>query len=70
MATNFTKMNSQGNDFIVIDIAQEQFLENQDNIKKFNDNVIWPNKVRINIQYIETYSFYKDLYYIWKTIIQ
>ena len=34
MAINFTKMNSQGNDFIVIDIAQEQFLENQDNIKK------------------------------------
>ena len=45
-------------------------LSNQDNIKEFNDNVIWPNKVRINIQYIETYSFYKDLYYIWKTIIQ
>ena len=34
MATNFTKMNSQGNDFIVIDTAQEKFLENQDNIKK------------------------------------
>ena len=34
MATNFTKMNSQGNDFIVIDTAQEKFLENQDDIKK------------------------------------
>ncbi len=34
MAINFTKMNSQGNDFIVIDTAQEKFLENKDNIKK------------------------------------
>lgn len=34
MSISFTKMNSQGNDFIVIDIAQETFLENQDNIKK------------------------------------
>ena len=34
MAINFTKMNSQGNDFIVIDVAHEIFIENQDNIKK------------------------------------
>ena len=34
MPISFTKMNSQGNDFIVIDIAQEKFLEDQDNIKK------------------------------------
>ena len=34
MAINFTKMNSQGNDFIVIDTAQEKFLESKDNIKK------------------------------------
>ena len=27
-------MNSHGNDFIVIDTAQEKFLENKDNIKK------------------------------------
>ena len=34
MAINFTKMNSQGNDFIVIDTAQETFLENISDIKK------------------------------------
>ena len=44
-------------------------LSNQDNLKEFNDNVIWPKKIRINMQYIENYSFYKDFYYIWKTII-
>ena len=36
MAINFTKMNSQGNDFIVIDVAHEIFIENQDNIKKID----------------------------------
>ena len=34
MSTKFTKMNSQGNDFIIIDLAQEKFTEDQDAIKK------------------------------------
>ena len=34
MSTKFTKMNSQGNDFIIIDLAQEKFTEDQDVIKK------------------------------------
>ena len=44
-------------------------LSRQNNLKEFNDNVIWPKKVQINIHYVENYSFYKDLYYIWKTFI-
>jgi len=36
---------------------------------KYNDEVIWPNKVKINISYVENYTILKDFYYIWKTIV-
>ena len=34
MPINYTKMNSQGNDFIIIDITTEMFEETQENITK------------------------------------
>jgi len=48
---------------------EEEVLANQDNAVKYNDEIIWPDKVRINRKYIEDYSFFKDFYYIWKTIV-
>jgi len=48
---------------------EEEVLANQDDAVKYNDEIIWPNKVRINREYIEDYSFFKDFYYIWKTIV-
>ena len=48
---------------------EEEFLANQNDPVKYNDEIIWPNKVRINREYIENYSFFKDFYYIWKTIV-
>lgn len=48
---------------------EEEILSNQDNPEKYNDEVIWPDKVRINRKYIVDYSFKKDLSYIWETII-
>ena len=48
---------------------EAKILSKQTQIKDFNDNVIWPNKVKINLEYIENYSFQRDVYYIWKTII-
>jgi lipopolysaccharide/colanic/teichoic acid biosynthesis glycosyltransferase len=48
---------------------EEKILANQSNTIKYNDEVIWPNKVKINIDYIENYSFFQDIYYIWKTIV-
>lgn len=47
---------------------EEEILANVDNPAKYNDEVIYPDKVRLNLEYIETCSFSKDLYYIWKTI--
>lgn len=48
---------------------EESLLVAQPEPKKYNDAVIWPDKVRLNREYIENYSFRKDLYYIWKTIV-
>jgi lipopolysaccharide/colanic/teichoic acid biosynthesis glycosyltransferase len=71
----------QGEDRIVLSIRpgitgpaqlayknEEEILANQDNAVKYNDEIIWPDKVRINREYIEDYSLFKDFYYIWKTI--
>lgn len=47
---------------------EEFLLAQQADPKKYNDEVIWPDKVKINCEYIQNYSFLKDIYYIWKTI--
>ena len=48
---------------------EEDILADQNDPVKYNDEVIWPDKVKINLDYVKNYSFFKDLYYIWKTII-
>jgi len=48
---------------------EEEVLSNQIDAIKYNDEVIWPSKVRINRNYIENYSLFKDFYYIWKTVV-
>ncbi len=48
---------------------EEDILAAQNDPVKYNDEVIWPEKVKINLDYVANYSFFKDLYYIWKTII-
>ena len=47
---------------------EEEILAKVDNPEEYNDNVIWPDKVRINKEYIKNWSFKKDLEYIIKTI--
>ena len=47
---------------------EEEILAAKDNPEKYNKEVIFPDKVRINKEYIENYSFFKDIYYILKTI--
>ena len=36
----------------------------------YNDTVLWPDKVRINIEYVKNWSFKRDLVYMFKTIIK
>ena len=48
---------------------EETLLAQAENPQAYNDEVIWPDKVRINREYAEGWSFSKDLQYIWKTVI-
>ena len=48
---------------------EEDILATQNDPVKYNDEIIWPDKVRINLEYIEDYSLFRDFYYIWKTIV-
>jgi len=47
---------------------EETLLAQQNDPEQYNRDVIFPDKVRINREYVENYSFWKDLYYIWKTV--
>jgi lipopolysaccharide/colanic/teichoic acid biosynthesis glycosyltransferase len=47
---------------------EETLLAEQIDPVKYNDNVIWPDKVKINRDYIINYCFVNDLRYIWKTL--
>ncbi len=48
---------------------EEDLLSKQENSKKYNDEVIWPEKVKLNRQYIEEWSLFNDIKCIVKTII-
>ena len=47
---------------------EEEILMNQIDPYDFNDKIIWPDKVKINMQYIENWSLKKDIYFIFKTL--
>lgn len=48
---------------------EEQMLFEVADPERYNSEVIFPDKVKINKLYITDYSFSKDMYYILKTII-
>lgn len=47
---------------------EEEMLSQQKNPIQYNDEVIWPDKVRINREYIKNWTFLNDIKYLWKTI--
>jgi len=47
---------------------EEELLASATDPVKFNDEVIWPDKVRINLNYYHTRSFFGDISIIFKTI--
>jgi len=47
---------------------EEEILAQQRDPKAHNDTVIWPDKVKINREYIKHWSLKKDIEYILKTI--
>ena len=48
---------------------EEELLAQTQDPVRFNDEVIFPDKVRLNLKYLETCSFWGDLGYIRQTIL-
>lgn len=47
---------------------EEELLATVENPVQYNDEIIYPDKVRLNLEYLKECSFSKDLTYIFKTI--
>ncbi|MHC9510144.1 sugar transferase [Kangiella sp. M94] len=48
---------------------EEELLSFVEDPETYNREVIFPDKVKINLEYMRNWSFKRDLYYIWKTIV-
>ena len=48
---------------------EEEILALQDNPIKYNDEVIFPDKVKINLKYLDNWSFFEDIKIIIYTIL-
>ena len=48
---------------------EEELLAQQEDPQKYNDEVLFPNKVRINIEYLDNWSFWNDVKIIIYTIL-
>ena len=48
---------------------EEDLLAGQSDPESYNREVIWPDKVRINREYVRNWSFWMDLVYIWRTVV-
>jgi lipopolysaccharide/colanic/teichoic acid biosynthesis glycosyltransferase len=51
-------------------IDEEQLLAQQKNPLQYNDEVIFPDKIQLNLQYLENHSIVMDMMIIWKTIVK
>ena len=49
---------------------EEAILENQENALQYNDTVIFPDKVKMNLDYYYNSSLVGDLKIIWKTVFR
>lgn len=48
---------------------EEEVLAKVSNPQEYNDTILWPKKVELNLLYLENWSFWKDIGYILITII-
>ena len=46
---------------------EEELLAAADDPESYNRDVIYPEKLRLNREYVENWSFRADLFYIWQT---
>ncbi len=48
---------------------EEELLASVEDPQRYNDEVIYPDKVRLNRYYLHHYSFWMDLKMIWATVL-
>jgi lipopolysaccharide/colanic/teichoic acid biosynthesis glycosyltransferase len=48
---------------------EEELLAKVDNPQVYNDTVIYPDKIRLNLYYLDHYSFIKDIQMIFCTVL-
>lgn len=48
---------------------EEDLLNSVENPQEYNDKIIYPDKVRLNLYYLEHYSFFKDIEMIVCTVL-
>ena len=48
---------------------EEQLLASVEAPETYNRNVLWPDKVKINIEYIKAWTLTKDIQYMIKTLV-
>jgi len=51
-------------------INEEEILSKVDDPVKFNDEVIFPDKVKINLEYLDNWNFKGDIRIIWHTLLR
>ena len=49
---------------------EEELLAEQNDPEAYNREVIWPDKVKINLEYIRSWSLKNDLQYILQTVLK
>jgi lipopolysaccharide/colanic/teichoic acid biosynthesis glycosyltransferase len=47
---------------------EEELLAAADDPEAYNRDVLFPAKVRMNLDYIRSYSFRRDIVYLWRTV--
>lgn len=48
---------------------EEELLAQQTDPKAYNDTVIWPDKVKLNLDYLDHWTFWGDIQLIFKTVL-
>jgi len=48
---------------------EETLLARQNDPVGYNNDILWPDKMRLNLEYLENWSFWSDLAFIGKTLL-
>jgi lipopolysaccharide/colanic/teichoic acid biosynthesis glycosyltransferase len=49
---------------------EEQMLQDSDDPERYNLEVVFPEKVKLNVEYIRDYRLWRDLTILWTTLFR